>query len=140
MVLWVCASIPCHSPSLDPCSPCRSRSIVQINASIRFEPSKINIFTKDCKRNGKDATCMSAFICFTAIFLSAHFQTASVGKWHGCSLDENPNSCVIWGSNTDAAPGFCQGKSGRSLACLEAAYCHSPHPFLPSNLSLPWLV
>uniref|UniRef100_A0A8B9SHB5 Integrin subunit alpha 11 n=1 Tax=Anas platyrhynchos TaxID=8839 RepID=A0A8B9SHB5_ANAPL len=69
-----------------------SRSVVQINASIRFEPSKINIFTKDCKRNGKDATCMSAFICFTAVFLSAHFQTASVGKQRGCWCCKTPKS------------------------------------------------
>ncbi|XP_029871520.1 integrin alpha-11 isoform X2 [Aquila chrysaetos chrysaetos] len=65
-----------------------SRSVVQINASIRFEPSKINIFTKDCKRNGKDATCMSAFICFTAVFLSAHFQTASVALRYNATIDE----------------------------------------------------
>ncbi|KFP17945.1 Integrin alpha-11, partial [Egretta garzetta] len=65
-----------------------SRSVVQINTSIHFEPSKINIFTKDCKRNGKDATCMSAFICFTAIFLSAHFQTASVGLRYNATIDE----------------------------------------------------
>ncbi|NXF36837.1 ITA11 protein, partial [Nyctibius bracteatus] len=65
-----------------------SRSVVQINASIRFEPSKINIFTKDCKRNGKDATCMSAFICFTAVFLSAHFQTAGVALRYNATIDE----------------------------------------------------
>ncbi|KFO92315.1 Integrin alpha-11, partial [Buceros rhinoceros silvestris] len=65
-----------------------SRSVVQINASIRFEPSKINIFTKDCKRNGKDATCMSAFVCFTAVFLSAHFQTASVALRYNITIDE----------------------------------------------------
>ncbi|KAM9640180.1 integrin alpha-11 isoform 6-T6 [Morphnus guianensis] len=65
-----------------------SRSVVQINTSIRFEPSKINIFTKDCKRNGKDATCMSAFICFTAVFLSAHFQTASVALRYNATIDE----------------------------------------------------
>ncbi|NXA05047.1 ITA11 protein, partial [Sapayoa aenigma] len=65
-----------------------SRSVVQINASIRFEPPKINIFTKDCKRNGKDATCMSAFVCFTAVFLSAHFQTATVGLRYNTTLDE----------------------------------------------------
>ncbi|XP_025966512.2 integrin alpha-11 isoform X2 [Dromaius novaehollandiae] len=65
-----------------------SRSVVQINASIRFEPSKINIFTKDCKRNGKDATCMSAFVCFTAVFLSAHFQTASVAMGYTATIDE----------------------------------------------------
>ncbi|NXX63370.1 ITA11 protein, partial [Scopus umbretta] len=65
-----------------------SRSVVQINASIRFEPSKINIFTKDCKRNGKDATCMTASVCFTAIFLSAHFQTASVALRYNATIDE----------------------------------------------------
>ncbi|NXE83963.1 ITA11 protein, partial [Cochlearius cochlearius] len=65
-----------------------SRSVVQINTSIHFEPSKINIFTKDCKRNGKDATCMSAFICFTAVFLSAHFQSASVGLRYNATIDE----------------------------------------------------
>ncbi|XP_074773758.1 integrin alpha-11 isoform X4 [Athene noctua] len=65
-----------------------SRSVVQINASVRFEPSKINIFTKDCKRNGKDATCMSAFVCFTAVFLSAHFQTASVALRYNATIDE----------------------------------------------------
>ncbi|XP_048812180.1 integrin alpha-11 isoform X2 [Lagopus muta] len=65
-----------------------SRSVVQINASIRFEPPKINIFTKDCKRNGKDATCMTAFVCFTAIFLSAHFQTASVELRYEAAIDE----------------------------------------------------
>ncbi|NXH70459.1 ITA11 protein, partial [Hydrobates tethys] len=65
-----------------------SRSVVQINASICFEPSKINIFTKDCKRNGKDATCMSAFVCFTAVFLSAHFQTASVALRYNATIDE----------------------------------------------------
>ncbi|KFW95316.1 Integrin alpha-11, partial [Phalacrocorax carbo] len=65
-----------------------SRSVVQINASIRFEPSKINIFTKDCKRNGKDATCMSAFVCFTAVFLSAHFQTASAALRYNATIDE----------------------------------------------------
>ncbi|NXN97457.1 ITA11 protein, partial [Rhinopomastus cyanomelas] len=65
-----------------------SRSVVRVNASIRFEPSKINIFTKDCKRNGKDATCMSAFVCFTALFLSARFQTASVVLRYNLTIDE----------------------------------------------------
>ncbi|NXX32721.1 ITA11 protein, partial [Nicator chloris] len=65
-----------------------SRSVVRINASLRFEPSKINIFTKDCQRNGKEATCMRAFVCFTALFLSAHFQTASVGLRYNTTIDE----------------------------------------------------
>ncbi|XP_058667208.1 integrin alpha-11 [Ammospiza caudacuta] len=65
-----------------------SRSVVQINSSLRFEPPKINIFTKDCRRNGKEATCMRAFVCFTALFLSAHFQTASVGLRYNTTIDE----------------------------------------------------
>uniref|UniRef100_A0A8C9UDU0 Integrin subunit alpha 11 n=1 Tax=Serinus canaria TaxID=9135 RepID=A0A8C9UDU0_SERCA len=65
-----------------------SRSVVRINASLRFEPSKINIFTKDCRRNGKEATCMRAFVCFTALFLSAHFQAASVGLRYNTTIDE----------------------------------------------------
>ncbi|XP_066491479.1 integrin alpha-11 [Tiliqua scincoides] len=65
-----------------------SRSVVWINASLRFEPPKINIFNKDCTRNGKDATCLSAFVCFTPIFLSAHFQTASVALNYNITIDE----------------------------------------------------
>ncbi|NXN02585.1 ITA11 protein, partial [Sylvia borin] len=65
-----------------------SRSVVRINASLRFEPPKINIFTKDCRRNGKEATCMRAFVCFTALFLSAHFQAASVGLRYNTTIDE----------------------------------------------------
>uniref|UniRef100_A0A8C0K201 Integrin subunit alpha 11 n=1 Tax=Canis lupus dingo TaxID=286419 RepID=A0A8C0K201_CANLU len=40
-----------------------SRPVVQINASLHFEPSKINIFHRDCKRSGRDATCLAAFLC-----------------------------------------------------------------------------
>ncbi|XP_060611368.2 integrin alpha-11 [Anolis sagrei] len=65
-----------------------SRSVVRVNASLRFEPFKINIFNKDCVRNGKDATCLSAFLCFTAVFLSAHFQAASVALNYNVTIDE----------------------------------------------------
>lgn len=80
--LWETPGCPTlgWSPSRALSPPRRSRSVVRINASLRFEPSKINIFTKDCRRNGKEATCMRAFVCFTALFLSTHFQAASVGK------------------------------------------------------------
>ncbi|KAL7980248.1 hypothetical protein Chor_001516 [Crotalus horridus] len=65
-----------------------SRSVVQINATLQFEPSKINIFTKDCVRNGKEATCLSTFVCLTAVFLSAHFQTAHVALDYNLTIDE----------------------------------------------------
>uniref|UniRef100_M3XMB8 Integrin subunit alpha 11 n=1 Tax=Mustela putorius furo TaxID=9669 RepID=M3XMB8_MUSPF len=56
-----------------------SRPVVQINASLHFEPSKINIFHRDCKRSGRDATCLAAFLCFTPVFLAPHFETDAPG-------------------------------------------------------------
>ncbi|ERE76885.1 integrin alpha-11 [Cricetulus griseus] len=65
-----------------------ARPVVQINASLRFEPPKINIFHKDCNRNGRDATCLAAFLCFVPIFLAPHFQTATVGIRYNATMDE----------------------------------------------------
>ncbi|XP_012583973.1 PREDICTED: integrin alpha-11 [Condylura cristata] len=65
-----------------------SRPVVRINVSLHFEPSKINIFHRDCKRSGRDATCLAAFLCFTPIFLAPHFQTATVGIKYNATLDE----------------------------------------------------
>ncbi|XP_066557311.1 integrin alpha-11 [Amia ocellicauda] len=40
-----------------------SRSVVQIHVNVRFEPNKVNIFNKDCRRGGREVTCMSAIVC-----------------------------------------------------------------------------
>ncbi|KAM9311123.1 integrin alpha-11 [Gastrophryne carolinensis] len=65
-----------------------TRSIVQINATIRFEPPKINIFTKECRRNGREATCMAAFICFSPIFKAPQFHGQSVAIKYNVTIDE----------------------------------------------------
>ncbi|OWK09708.1 hypothetical protein Celaphus_00006582 [Cervus elaphus hippelaphus] len=65
-----------------------SRPVVQINASLHFEPSKINIFHRDCKRRGRDATCLAAFLCFTPVFLAPRYQTATVGIRYNATMDE----------------------------------------------------
>lgn len=140
-LLQVHACVPHPSASPDPRSPRRSRSVVQINASIRFEPSKINIFTKDCKRNGKDATCMSAFVCFTAVFLSAHFQTASVGKRHGGSCDKNPNSGGYVGLQPRGSRQLLPRETVQELGMVWGVHIAIHHiPFFPTNLSLSWLM
>nr|XP_026654926.1 integrin alpha-11 [Zonotrichia albicollis] len=92
-----------------------SRSVVQINASLRFEPPKINIFTKDCRRNGKEATCMRAFVCFTALFLSAHFQTASVGLRYNTTIDERRYSPRAHLDDGRAAPRALVLAAGQEL-------------------------
>ncbi|XP_075432374.1 integrin alpha-11 [Ascaphus truei] len=65
-----------------------TRSVVQVIASIRFEPPKINIFSKECRRNGKEATCMAGFICFSPIFKSPLFQGQSVAIKYNVTIDE----------------------------------------------------
>ncbi|XP_075063666.1 integrin alpha-11 [Mixophyes fleayi] len=65
-----------------------TRSIVQINATIRFEPPKINIFSKECRRNGREATCMAAFICFSPMFKAPQFQGQSVAIKYNVTIDE----------------------------------------------------
>ncbi|XP_078097370.1 integrin alpha-11-like [Mustelus asterias] len=65
-----------------------SRSIIHMNASMRFEPPKINIFNKDCRRNGKECSCMSVSICFTVTAKSPGLQNASLIIRYNVSIDE----------------------------------------------------
>uniref|UniRef100_A0A8C7JW44 Integrin subunit alpha 11 n=1 Tax=Oncorhynchus kisutch TaxID=8019 RepID=A0A8C7JW44_ONCKI len=39
--------------------------LLQSHRKITFEPEKINTFNKDCRRGGKDVTCMSAIVCIS---------------------------------------------------------------------------
>ncbi|GAA6100616.1 integrin alpha-11a [Tachysurus ichikawai] len=74
-----------------------SRSVVRIHATVRFEPSKVNIFNKDCRRGGKDVTCMSAIVCLN--FTSRTFikPTQEVGLWYNTFIEEkrfNPRAVM----------------------------------------------
>ncbi|XP_074837530.1 integrin alpha-10 [Carettochelys insculpta] len=44
----------------------QSRRIVQVNASLTFNPNSINVLQKNCQRHGKDSVCVTATICFRA--------------------------------------------------------------------------
>lgn len=66
--------------SVTPLYPHRSRSVVRIYTTVRFEPSKINIFVKDCQRGGKDVTCMSAIVCFNITARTAIPPAQEIGK------------------------------------------------------------
>ncbi|KAM9764766.1 integrin alpha-11a isoform 2-T2 [Menidia menidia] len=65
-----------------------SQSVVRIYAAVRFEPSKINIFVKDCQRGGKDVTCMSAIVCFNITARTAIPPTQEVGIKYNVSIVE----------------------------------------------------
>uniref|UniRef100_A0A8C8JBZ8 VWFA domain-containing protein n=1 Tax=Oncorhynchus tshawytscha TaxID=74940 RepID=A0A8C8JBZ8_ONCTS len=71
-----------------------SRSVVRIQGKITFEPEKINTFNKDCRRGGKDVTCMSAIVCIS-LEARTRMQSHGVGVFDErrhpprASLDDN---------------------------------------------------
>ncbi|XP_039989153.1 integrin alpha-11 [Xiphias gladius] len=67
-----------------------SRSVVRIQAKLTFEPEKVNIFNKDCRRGGKEVTCMFVTVCLS---LDSRTNTRTktrtdVAVWYSLVLDE----------------------------------------------------
>uniref|UniRef100_A0A8C1KXL8 Integrin, alpha 10 n=1 Tax=Cyprinus carpio TaxID=7962 RepID=A0A8C1KXL8_CYPCA len=52
----------------------KSRSIVQINVSLSFQPHSINVIQKNCHRAGRDSACLNATVCFLALSRSPDMQ------------------------------------------------------------------
>ncbi|XP_051919013.1 integrin alpha-11a isoform X1 [Hippocampus zosterae] len=74
-----------------------SKSVIRIYTAVRFEPSKINIFVKDCQRGGKDVTCMSAIVCFNITARTAISATEEIGIKYNVSIAErrfNPRAVL----------------------------------------------
>uniref|UniRef100_A0A3P8VP66 Integrin, alpha 11a n=1 Tax=Cynoglossus semilaevis TaxID=244447 RepID=A0A3P8VP66_CYNSE len=74
-----------------------SQSVIRIHVNVRFEPSKINIFVKDCQRGGKDVTCMSAIVCFNITARTAILPTQEIGIRYNVSVAErrfNPRAIL----------------------------------------------
>uniref|UniRef100_A0A3Q4BSD9 VWFA domain-containing protein n=1 Tax=Mola mola TaxID=94237 RepID=A0A3Q4BSD9_MOLML len=63
-----------------------SRGVVQIQASLTFEPEKVNIFNKDCRRGGKEVTCMSIAVCLS-LDSKTRMRTHNT-VWYSLTLDE----------------------------------------------------
>ncbi len=58
----------------------RSRSIVQINVSLSFQPHSINVIQKNCHRAGRDSACLNATVCFLALSRSPGSYGTYFGK------------------------------------------------------------
>ncbi|CAB1435147.1 unnamed protein product [Pleuronectes platessa] len=74
-----------------------SRGVIRIQAKLTFEPEKVNIFNKDCRRGGKEVTCMSVKVCLS---LEPRTQTSTrtdVAVWFSLVLDERrfPSRVVL---------------------------------------------
>uniref|UniRef100_A0A3P9IL96 VWFA domain-containing protein n=1 Tax=Oryzias latipes TaxID=8090 RepID=A0A3P9IL96_ORYLA len=67
-----------------------SRGVVRIEANLTFQPEKVNVFNKDCRRGGKDVTCMNVTVCLS---LDRRVKTkpqtrATVGVFYSLVFDE----------------------------------------------------
>ncbi|XP_030605712.1 integrin alpha-10 isoform X2 [Archocentrus centrarchus] len=65
-----------------------SRSIVQINVSLSFQPHSINVIQKTCQRGGRESACLNATACFTAVSRSPGPQSNSFDLWVWAMLDD----------------------------------------------------
>uniref|UniRef100_A0AAX7V2A6 VWFA domain-containing protein n=1 Tax=Astatotilapia calliptera TaxID=8154 RepID=A0AAX7V2A6_ASTCA len=65
-----------------------SRSIVQINVSLSFQPHSINVIQKTCQRGGRESACLNATACFTAVSRSPRPRSNSFDLWVRAMLDD----------------------------------------------------
>ncbi|KAM4580746.1 integrin alpha-10 [Odontesthes bonariensis] len=65
-----------------------SRSIVQINVSLSFQPHSINVIQKTCQRGGRESACLNATACFRAISRSSGRQGNAFDLWVLAMLDD----------------------------------------------------
>ncbi|XP_072529869.1 integrin alpha-11 [Salminus brasiliensis] len=96
-----------------------SRSVVRLHINVDFEPSKINVFNKDCMRGGKEVTCMAAKVCVTVAARTAVAGTQGVALRLNWGFDERRYSprAVL-----DAA----EGQSFSDISVLpETQYCEN---------------
>ncbi|XP_053338716.1 integrin alpha-11 isoform X2 [Clarias gariepinus] len=79
-----------------------SRCVVRVHLDVHFEPSKINVFNKDCVRGGKEVTCMAAKVCVTVKARTLMQGTQSVALKQSWAFDERRYSPRAVLDNTDA--------------------------------------
>ncbi|XP_062897849.1 integrin alpha-10 isoform X1 [Mobula hypostoma] len=62
--------------------------VVLVNVSVEFSPSSINMLQRNCRINGKDVTCVTAMVCFTARAKSPGLANNTLGLLYNIVLDE----------------------------------------------------
>ncbi|XP_030640561.1 integrin alpha-10 [Chanos chanos] len=78
-----------------------SRSIVQINVSLSFEPHAVNVIQKNCQRGGRDSACLSAAACFLASSRSPGAYGTVFDLQVGAMLDDRkPSARALFDSSS----------------------------------------
>ncbi|KAJ8344414.1 hypothetical protein SKAU_G00317430 [Synaphobranchus kaupii] len=91
-----------------------SRSVIHIGIKVRFEPRKINIFNKDCRRGGRDVTCMAAIVCLNITATTPIPASQEVALRYSSSIEERrylPRARA--GQRTGSSPATPSGRHVR---------------------------
>uniref|UniRef100_A0AAR2IQU5 VWFA domain-containing protein n=1 Tax=Pygocentrus nattereri TaxID=42514 RepID=A0AAR2IQU5_PYGNA len=87
----------------------RSRSIVQINVSLSFQPHSINVIQKNCHRGGRESACLNASACF---FANSHLQVGAMLDDRKLSaralFDSNSQRQTVIGVRVQVGNTLCQ--------------------------------
>ncbi|XP_076826949.1 integrin alpha-10 [Brachyhypopomus gauderio] len=79
----------------------RSRSIVQVNMSLTFQPSSINVIQKNCQQGGRDSACLNATACFLVLSRSPGSYGTDFDLQVGAMLDDRKLSArALFDSNS----------------------------------------
>uniref|UniRef100_A0A674NTB8 Integrin subunit alpha 10 n=1 Tax=Takifugu rubripes TaxID=31033 RepID=A0A674NTB8_TAKRU len=114
-----------------------SRSIVQINVSLSFQPHSINVIQKTCQRGGRESACLNATACFTTspsnTSRNVHPRRSSSLKTAVRTTCARQTWCyrLTWTSR-DRGPDECPLVSGMSLLGSERRLCfpHRQKPYV----------
>ncbi|XP_056307282.1 integrin alpha-11 [Danio aesculapii] len=66
-----------------------SRSVVRVGISVHFEPSKINVFNKDCIRGGREVSCMLATVCLNVTAMTPMTEPKRVALRYSFGFEES---------------------------------------------------
>ncbi|KAK1795305.1 hypothetical protein P4O66_010478, partial [Electrophorus voltai] len=79
----------------------RSCSIVQVNLSLTFQPSSINVIQKNCQRGSRESACLNATACFLALSRSPGSYGTYFDLQVGAMLDDRKLSArALFDSNS----------------------------------------
>ncbi|XP_076863199.1 integrin alpha-11 isoform X2 [Brachyhypopomus gauderio] len=81
-----------------------SRSVVRVHIDVHFEPSKVNVFNKDCVRGGKEVVCMAALVCVTVRARTPVPDTQHVALTQSWAFDERRYSPRAVLDDTEGQP------------------------------------
>lgn len=73
----------------------RSRSVVRVGISVNFEPSKVNVFNKDCVRAGREVSCMLATVCLNVTAQTPMSDPKTVGTWRLSITDRSVSDVCL---------------------------------------------